>query len=263
MRKTGAERRWPVPLQPGIIYGPIASKRLGRSLGINVSGTRRKLCNYNCVYCFYGSTQGEPRQEEYPSVNEIEEAVRAALQSDTPADWLTFSGNGESTTHPDFYEIVTRTRRLIDKYRPGLPLALLSNGYKITDPQVQAAIRMIDLPVLKLDAGDTDSFLKINRPIGRQIELKQMVEGLRTISLTRGLVMQTVIFDGKPSNSSGAAYAKWLEAIKYIHPEKLQLYTLDRAIGSIKPIDKTRMSQVSQGLTKSKTHVETYWEKNN
>lgn len=252
-----------MPLQPGIIYGPIASKRLGRSLGINVSGTKRKLCNYNCIYCFYGSTHGEPHPEEYPSIEEIETAVEVALKSDIAADWLTFSGNGESTSHPDFFEIVRRIKRLISRYRPELPLALLSNGSMITDPQVRSATQMIDLPVLKLDVGDADSFFRINRPIGDRIEFEGLVEGFRTMASSSGLVMQTVIFDGEPSNSSGSAYLNWLEAVRYIQPDKLQLYTLDGTIGSIKPIDRIRMNQVSQELTKSKIHVDIFWEKNN
>ncbi len=250
-----------MPLQPGIIYGPIASKRLGRSLGINFSGSKRKLCNYNCVYCFYGSTKGAPQPDEFPSVDEIENAVRGALQSEIPADWMTFSGNGEATTHPEFYEIVLRVIKQRDKYRPKLPIALLSNGSGVLDPKVLSAIRLIDLPVLKLDAGDNRTFLKVNRPLEKSIILEELIEELRRLSLTDRLTMQTVIFDGEPCNALGTPNSNWISAIKHIQPDKLQLYTLDHAIGSIRPINRSRMKQVSEELTKLRIQVDTFWEK--
>ncbi len=120
-----------IPLQRGIIYGPVASRRLGRSLGINLLPANCKLCSFDCVYCHYGRTQAKslhPEEDAFPSVQEVLNAVEAALQGGLDFDYLTFSGNGEPTLHPNFAEIVFEVRILRDRLRPQVKLAVLSNS---------------------------------------------------------------------------------------------------------------------------------------
>ena len=253
-------RQCPVPLQPGIIYGPIASKRLGRSLGINLSGPKHKLCNYNCVYCFYGDTPRSPKADDYPEASEIISSVETALKGAMPADWLTFSGNGESTIHPDFSRLVIEIKELVRKYRPGLRIALLSNGSMASIPTVADAINEIDLAILKLDAGDPENFSKINRPLKGLVKFEQVVNGLQRVAKFGRLVMQTVLFGGEVSNSVGSSYESWLKMVRMIHPSKLQVYTLDFPIGKIYPIDRSRLIQIAEEVSDTGIEVNFYME---
>ena len=256
-------RTYPVPLKQGLTYGPIASKRLGRSLGINLSGSRRKLCDYNCVYCFYGQTHGLPQMDEFPDADDVLIAVEEALISDLETDWLTFSGNGESTIHPDFFHIVKEVRELVKKHRLELRIALLSNGSTITDAGLEQALELIDLPILKLDAGNQDSFRLINRPIGRDIKADMLIDRLHQLARRREITMQTVLFDGEPSNGEGTDYDRWSQAVTYINPHMIQIYTLDFSIGSIKPLTVQRLQNIAGELAKNGVKAQVYYEEAN
>ncbi len=255
-------RRWPVPLQPGLVYGPIASKRLGRSLGINLSGIKRKLCNYNCVYCFYGPTSHPPEPQEFPPVDDVIAAVTAALNSIPDVDWLTFSGNGESTLHPEFPRLVKEVRSVAGEVRPWLPVALLSNGSTAIDPSLRETLTMFDLPVLKLDAGDAETHAAVNRPVDKGVSFEPIVEGLRMAAGTGKLVIQSVMFDGKPSNSRGRPYHRWLETLNDIQPAALQLYTLDHPVGPVNPIDTGRLDRIARDVEGLGIKVKVYREVN-
>lgn len=244
-----------VPLQPGLIYGPIASKRLGRSLGINLSGSKRKLCNFNCIYCFYGPTVKPPNAEEYPAVEDVITAVTGALISNIEADWLTFSGNGESTFHPSFAEIVNRVRGVVDEIRPGLKIALLSNGSNVCNVRIRETLDLIDLPVLKLDVGDQSSYKLVNRPVLAPFSFDEIIDGFHSFARKKELTMQTVMFAGNPSNSDGQALDSWLKAISFIKPHTLQLYSIDYQIGSIYPVESRKLEQIARGVEELGVHV--------
>jgi len=186
--------------------------------------------------------------------------VENALRSAVAADWLTFSGNGESTLHPEFPRLVREVKRLVKRFRPRLPMALLSNGSTAFDPEVRAALREFDLSVLKLDAGDARNFAAINRPVGGSVDFDRMVGGLRAFEPPGGLTMQTVMFSGNPTNSSGEAYRNWVKTIGAIRPRVLQLYTLDDPVGRMLPVDHSRLAQVSRDLEEYGVEVKTYWE---
>jgi len=227
-------------------------------LGINLSGTDRKLCNYNCVYCFYGLTGKPPADGEYPSADEVVSAVEEALRSDVEADWLTFSGNGESTIHPEFPDIVRRVRRSVDEIRPGLRIALLSNGSTILEDGVRDALQWIDLPVFKLDAGDQETFVKVNRPTGSAPDINDLIEGLHRIATERELTMQSLLFDGDPSNVIGKPFLKWLGALSYIRPHTQQLYSLDFRFGAIYPVEVGILNDIAHDISLFGTHVKVY-----
>ena len=126
-----------LPFQAGIIYGPINSRRLGRSLGINLLPTSYKLCSFDCVFCHYGRTQVKtlcPEESRLPGVKEILHAVRDALHMVRDTDYLTFSGNGEATLHPRFPLIASGVRQLRDELRPDVKLTILSNASTVHLP---------------------------------------------------------------------------------------------------------------------------------
>jgi sulfatase maturation enzyme AslB (radical SAM superfamily) len=152
-----------MPLHEGIVYGPVRSRRLGRSLGINLTPAHLKLCSFNCSYCQYGWSEhsrraAEPAFEHWPSAATVAKAVaaavRALLAQGDRIDRLTLAGHGEPTMHPKFKEVVAALRKLRDELVPGVPIAVLSNASTLDRADVREALAEIDERYMKLDAGD-------------------------------------------------------------------------------------------------------------
>ncbi len=218
--------KYPVPLQSGVVYGPIDSKRLGRSFGINLLPTTVKVCTFDCLYCFYGRTDFKAGLELLPSMEKVLEDVEAGFKKGLRLDYITFSGNGAATLHPDFQKIVWGVVALRDHYYPGVPIAILSNSTELDRPEVLEAIDCIDLPIMKLDAADEETFRKLNRP--RQgVNLQDIIANLQEM---QGVTLQTVFVKGAVSNIEGEALDKWIEAVAKINPESAQIYTVDAPI---------------------------------
>jgi wyosine [tRNA(Phe)-imidazoG37] synthetase (radical SAM superfamily) len=221
-----------LPLKNGIAYGPVNSRRLGRSLGINLLPPGQKWCTFDCLYCQYGWT---PRPEEsnpaarVPSPEDVEREVGAVLGALDPLPaYLTFSGNGEPTLHPRFAEIVEIVRALRDRLAPRAKVALLSNAAGIVSPSVRAAIGRIDHPILKLDAGNEYFFNSYNRPVPG-IAYDAVARGLRE---TPGIMIQTLFTIGPKGNLQEAHLEDWIERINDIRPVDVQIYTLARPVPS-------------------------------
>jgi wyosine [tRNA(Phe)-imidazoG37] synthetase (radical SAM superfamily) len=216
-------------LQANIIYGPINSRRLGRSLGINLLPTDYKLCSFDCVYCHYGRTDVKtllPAEKHFPSVEQVLDAVAGALRTYADVDYITFSGNGEPTLHPHFPTIASAVCRLRDELRPGVKLAILSNSTTVHLPHIREALTVFDAPIMKLDAGDPRTLACINRPASA-VKLEHIVEGLKEIP---GLIIQSVLVDGKVANIKGEPFEAWLSALSEIRPTQVQIYSTDRPV---------------------------------
>jgi wyosine [tRNA(Phe)-imidazoG37] synthetase (radical SAM superfamily) len=216
-----------IPLQKGIIYGPVHSRRIGRSLGINLLPTEFKLCAFDCVYCQYGKTDIKtisPQEDLLPSIEEVAAALEEVLRRIKDLDVITFSGNGEPTLHPRFGEIVSVALELRDRLAPGKPVAVLSSGAMAHRPEVREALNRLDLRIMKLDAGDEQTFQEINRPVAG-LGLEEIVEGLRQLDR---VILQTLLVKGPRENSSPEKIAKLIERIRVIRPQEVQLYTLIR-----------------------------------
>lgn len=219
-----------IPLQSGIIYGPIRSKRLGRSLGLNLFPSDRKICSFDCVYCHFGATtdlQVECLDARVPPVREVLAAVESYLKSDHEFDFVTFSGNGEPTLYPQFAELVPKLKQLIARIRPSVKLALLSNSSTVNRTGLYAAFDLVDLPIFKLDAGDQATFEILNHPCPG-IRIDDIIKGLARLATRVKLVIQTAIVSGPAKNWEGAAFEHWVAAIRAIKPHEVQLYTTDR-----------------------------------
>ena len=216
-------------LQSGVVYGPIESRRLGRSLGVNLLPTDRKLCSFDCIYCHYGHTDLKSLSLEeghFPSVAQVLDAVEGALRICPDVDSITFSGNGEPTLHPHFSRIASAVCGLRDERRPDAKLAILSNATTVHLPHVREALGVFDAPIMKLDAGDSGTLASINRPVP-EVELETIIEGLRLIP---ALIIQSVLIDGKVTNTRGDAFEAWLSAICEIRPAEVQIYSTDRPV---------------------------------
>jgi len=216
---------FPIPLQAGAVYGPIHSKRLGLSLGINLLPTSMKVCNLDCLYCFYGRTDFKAGPGLCPSAESILTEIESNLQKQPEIDYITFSGNGAATLHPEFPEIVLKTAELRNKYFPGTPLAILSNSTGIDTPEIFDSFKIFDHPMMKLDTGDERIFRKLNRP-KKGVTLEDIINLLKSM---RGITIQTLFADGI-ANHEGDALDKWMQAIEDINPAAIQIYTLDRSM---------------------------------
>jgi wyosine [tRNA(Phe)-imidazoG37] synthetase (radical SAM superfamily) len=250
-----------IALQSGIIYGPILSRRLGRSLGINLSPSQRKVCSFDCVYCQYGYTHDlilHPMRAMLPKPPEVFEAVEAALKKPRSIDYLTFSGNGEPTIHPDFPEIVRGVKAIKDKLRPDAKLAILSNSSRVNDPEVAAALRLFDAPIMKLDAGDEETFAAINRPVGG-LSVDEIVGGLKRLPI---LIIQSVLVNGPVSNIQGKSFENWAERLVELHPRMVQIYSTERptADNELRCVSPEKLQAIAADLqARYQLKAQAYW----
>lgn len=216
-----------IPLQTGIVYGPIASRRLGRSLGINILPEGTKVCNFNCPYCQYGWTPRleDGRRADWPSPDVVARAADAALAVDPAVDRITLAGNGEPTLHPEFAEIVQRLRAVRDRRARDARLAILSNSATLDRPFVAAALDLCDERYMKLDAGDDGVLRRMN---GSPVPIADIVGHLSTL---RSVVLQAMFTRDRRrriDNTSPAALNAWLEAVTRVRPTAVHIYTIDR-----------------------------------
>jgi wyosine [tRNA(Phe)-imidazoG37] synthetase (radical SAM superfamily) len=227
-------------LQTDVVYGPINSRRLGRSLGINLLPPARKVCTFDCVYCQYGSAltvSGLGRRAGFPSVDAVLQKVEEAVRRlPSPPDYLTFSGNGEPTLFPDFPDIVSGMLDLRDRMCPQARLAILSNSSRIHRPEVREAVAQLDDPIMKLDAGDPQTLSRLSRP-SSAITLEKILEGLEAMPR---LIIQSMIIEGEVQNAEGEAHEAWLAAVARLSPEMVQIYTAER------PVAESGVRQVSR-----------------
>ena len=248
-------------LQSGIIYGPIDSRRLGRSLGINLLPTDHKLCSFDCVYCHYGRTNVKtlsPEESHFPSVEQVLSAVGEALRTYPDVDYLTFSGNGEPTLHPHFTTIASAVRRLRDEIRPGVKLAILSNSTTVHFPHIREALSLFDAPIMKLDAGDARTLARINRPASA-VRLEHIIEGLKEIP---GLIIQSVLLDGKATNVRSEPFEAWLSALAEIRPTQVQIYSTDRPVpeARVERVPPSVLQRIAREIeTRTGLQVHAYW----
>jgi len=241
-----------IPLQPGIIYGPVRSRRLGRSLGINLLPTSYKVCTFNCLYCQYGWTRIHGRilkdQDQWPQVDEVYTALKKSLQEITPTpDYITFSGNGEPTIYPDFPEVVDVVIKLRNDLAPRAKVAILSNSTMVVDENILGALSRLDVRIMKLDCGTSDCFKSYNRP-AKGILFEDIVRGLAKLD---NIIIQSLFSGGLKGNFNPENIDVWIERIRKISPTTVQLYTLDRGYPSdkIELLDRAQLVELQNRLT--------------
>ena len=250
-----------IPLQRALIYGPVNSRRLGRSLGINLLPLKLKICTFNCVYCQYGWTQihGDQLYDTslWPQLSEIRDALLGFLKElKTPPAYLTFSGNGEPTLHPEFPQIVEEVIRIRDQFTPEAQTAILSNASTVFRKSIREAIEKLDVRIMKLDCGNVKYFRKYNNPT-KGINLNDIVNGLIQMS---EVTIQSLFAAGKAGNYSDDHLQAWTEQIQKIKPVMVQLYTLDRGYPSaeIKPVSREKLERIKLDLEEMKIPAKVY-----
>ncbi|MBP5641786.1 MAG: radical SAM protein [Paludibacteraceae bacterium] len=214
-----------------IIYGPIHSRRLGTSLGVNLMPTDHKLCSFNCVYCECG--WNSPVQHPVlPTVDEFERALEAELSNHrTLIDAITFSGNGEPTLHPDFLGIMKATVRRRDQYCPEAKISVLSNSTQLTRPEVVEALRMSDNRILKLDSAIDATMQKIDKPVNSRLTVADLVSRLEQFS--GDFTLQTCFLRGTNEgevidNTTPEELAAWYKVVEHLQPKQIMIYVIDR-----------------------------------
>ncbi len=250
-----------LPLKQGIIYGPVNSRRLGRSLGINLLPAWGKVCSFDCIYCQYGRTRVktlDPAPEGLPTLDEVIAAVETALKSAPDFDNFTFSGNGEATLHPRWPEIVEAVRQLRDRYRPAARLSLLSHSSTVARPAVRATLARLEAPIMKLDAGDEATFAAMGRP-AEGISLEAIVAGLAQVP---GLIIQSLMLGGTVTNSEGPAFENWLGVLARLKPVRVQIYSTDRPVpeAGVERVPPERLQQIAaRAAGETGLEVRAYW----
>ena len=213
-----------------IAYGPIHSRRLGVSLGMELMPLEHKLCTFNCVYCECG--WNEPvSHPQLPSREEVKTALETKLQEVGPIDVITFSGNGEPTLHPDFLGIIEDTCALRDRYCPDAKVSVLSNSTQLWRADVVKALRLCDNRILKLDAATDCMMRRIDLPVNENLTVQTIIRWLAQFD--GDFILQTCFLRGEHNgklidNTTPEELAAWYEAVETLHPKQIMMYVIDR-----------------------------------
>lgn len=215
-------------LRETTVFGPIFSRRLGSSLGINLLPQQGKVCNFDCIYCECGWNKDGLGDRTLPSAQDVKEALEAKLAScakeGTPIDSITFSGDGEPTLNPQFPEIVDITLALRDRFYPKAKVSVLTNATRCGEEPVFQALRKVDNPILKLDAPTDQQAAIVNRPVGTY-HVKDIVAWMSRFD--GDFVLQTMFLKGKGWASEDWVSA-WMDIVRVLRPREIQVYTVDR-----------------------------------
>lgn len=222
-------------IYPSPIFGPIHSRRLGVSLGLNLMPADGKVCTFDCIYCECGFNADHRPTLPRPTREEVAAALEAKLkemaENGPKPDVLTFAGNGEPTAHPHFAEIIDDTIRLRDKYCPQAKVSVLSNSTMLHHKQVYEALMRIDNNILKLDTVSIEYIKKVDRPQQPNYNVEDIIESL---SAFKGhVIIQTMFMKGQAdgvdmSNVKEEYIEPWLKAVERIKPMEVMVYTIDR-----------------------------------
>ena len=217
-------------LREDTVFGPIHSRRLGNSLGINLLPTKGKICNFDCIYCECGWNADGRSDTVIPSAAQVrtalEDKLMQLLLDGTPVDSITFSGDGEPTINPEFPRIIDDTLALRAAYYPAAQVSVLSNATRVHVDAVFEALRKVDNPIMKIDAPTDELAARINRPApGYSIE--RTVQALKRFQ--GDFVLQTMFLKSSDFDSaSPEVLGPWMDIVRELRPRLVQLYSIDR-----------------------------------
>ena len=221
-------------LYPSPVFGPIHSRRLGKSLGVNLMPSDGKLCSFDCIYCECGYNKDNPVKSPRPTQEEVMDKLESTLitmkEKDDLPDYITFAGNGEPTLHPKFAEIIEDTIHLRNIHTPKTKIAVLTNGSMIHRKNVFDALMVVDENIVKLDTADIKYIKKVNRPV-LWYNVDEQIS--RLVKFQGHCIIQTMfmhgIVEGEDISNFKAEYIQpWLRALRIIKPSQVMVYTIDR-----------------------------------
>ncbi len=251
-----------------IVFGPVYSRRLGVSLGINLLPNNSKYCNFNCIYCECGWTEikkGEkiilPNREELTTrlTNKLKDLKGTVNEPDT----ITFAGNGEPTIHPDFPGIIDDTIKIRDKYAPKAQISVLSNASMLRKPKVVEALKKIELNIQKLDSGIENTFNLINQT-AKGLSFDKIVDGL--LAFEGKIIVQTLFLRGEYNgnyidNTTPEEIDAWLKILKKINPEYVMIYPIDRGTPAknLQKIPEEQLNEIAAQVEKEGIRTKVYY----
>lgn len=210
------------------VFGPIFSRRLGSSLGINLLPQQGKVCNFDCVYCECGWNKDGLEDRTLPTAEDVRKALSEKLNQcvadGIPIDSITFSGDGEPTLNPAFSQIIDLTLELRDRYYPAAKVSVLSNATRAGQEAVFQALRKVDNAILKLDAPTDKQVALVNKPVG-EYHVEDVVNAL--LRFEGDFVLQTMFLRG-PGWATEDWVEPWMEIVRRVRPREIMVYTIDR-----------------------------------
>ena len=250
-----------------VVFGPVRSRRLGLSLGINLLPLHTKYCSFNCIYCECGWTPPQTDNPPgFPSRGEVnlylEQRLQQLKDESYLPDAITYAGNGEPTLHPDFAGIVDDTLALRDRYAPGAKVTVLSNASRIHVPAVFEALRKLDNNILKLDAGFEKMFILINNPV-EPVLFSNLIENLKKFN--GNLIIQSMFLRGTykgetVDNTTSGEVAEWLRHLVEIKPKMVMIYPIAREtpVHNLVKIPVAELNAISEMVKTAGINVSVY-----
>lgn len=243
-------------LFPEIVYGPIHSRRLGISLGMELMPLQHKLCTFDCVYCECGFNQ-PVSHPVLPTREEVKQALETKLQTlkaeGTIPDVITFSGNGEPTLRPDFLLIIQDTVALRNTYFPAAKVSVLSNSTQLARPDVVEALRLCDNRILKLDSAIDETMRRIDQPVNNALTVSQIEQYLGQFD--GDFILQTCFLRGEHlgktiDNTTPAELNAWYAAVERLRPREIMIYVIDRAtpVKTLEKLSRDEMEAIAAPL---------------
>ena len=248
-----------------IIFGPVKSRRLGISLGVNLLPVGCKICNFDCIYCECGFTIPlKDKNNALPTREEVYQALKSKLyemrQNGELLNVITFAGNGEPTIHPLFSDIVDDTIQLRNTYFPTTAISVLSNSTMLDDQAVVKALKKVDQNILKLDSGLVSTIEILNRPIGK-VDIKKLIEQFKQFN--GKLIIQSMFTKGSINgkwvdNTTEEDLQSWAAIIKEIQPQMVMIYTIERdtPFEGLKKINEKELEGISLRIKKIEIKVQ-------
>ena len=250
-----------------LVFGPVYSRRLGVSLGINLLPVDNKYCNFNCIYCECGWTENSVSKIRLPKREDLKKQLEQKLieiqGTVNEPDAITFAGNGEPTIHPEFAEIIDDTIELRNKWAPTAAISILSNASMLHKSKVKEALKKTDKNIQKLDTGIEETFQLLNQPVGN-LTLEKIINNL--LSFEGKLIIQTLFVRGNHNgnfidNTTATEIEAWLEVVKKINPEYVMIYPIERGTPAkgLEKIPKDELKAIAEKVEAIGVKTEVYF----